>query len=317
LDLNRAFIQAACLLLGGISASGYAQPTYEQDMARQNQHAYEENMRAQQRRQDGQQGVPPPYQPRQAMKWVSSHGAVVAHMDASNYWAVTGARNFEVATSAALDLCRQAMGEGCMVLTEGRNGHFSIGIAPDGTVAAGFGGTPAGARSQMLEACTGLKGKCREEPFLVSLPWQEPMSWGALETQIADESFSRLQSIAPPNVTRRSHILLAMPKNYSADKSVWIASGSSWDDLKAKVLQACGSDTGVDCEIGIYASGSAVIVEFKTDTGEQYFRTALSAAGASKMVAEHCKKLDVRCTITAIRKTSDAIFERLPPTSPN
>jgi hypothetical protein len=318
--LNHLFRHSAFLLLGCIAASAFAQSTYEQDMARQNQHVYEENMRAQQQRQAEQQGAAPPYQPRQAMKWVSSHGAVVAHMDATNYWAVTGARNFDVATGAALDLCKQAMGEGCMVLADGRNGHFSIGIAQDGTVAAGFSGTPAGARSQMLEACNGPKGKCREESTLVSLPWQEPSSWGPIEAQIADESFSRLQSIAPPHIKWRSHVLLAFPKNYASDNSnsaIWIVSGASWDELESKVLKACSDDAGTDCEIGMYASGSAVIVEFKTDTGEEYFRIAPSAADASRTVTEHCKKLDVRCTITAIRKTSDAIFERLPPTSPN
>ena len=311
--MKRNSIKNIVLLSVVVSTSLSAQSTHEQDMARQNQHVYEENMRAQQRRQAEQQGAPPPYQPRQAMKWVSSHGAVVAHMDATNYWAVMGARSFDTATNAALKHCTEAMGAGCMVLVDGSNGHFSIGIASDGTVASGFGATLADARRQMREACA----ECREESSLVSLPWQEPLSWGAMEIQIADESFSRLQSVIPSHVKRRSHILLALPKNYSSDKpsgSIWIASGPSWDDLKSRLLQACGADAGNDCEIGMYVSGQAVIVEFRTDAGEEYFRTAESKGAANAMVARYCKSLNTHCSITKIHSiASGPQFGRLPP----
>lgn len=313
--------KAALFLLAGCAYafSASAQSTYEQDMARQSQHVYEENMRAQQQRQNGQQGLPPPNQPRQSMKWVSSHGAIVAHIDSSNYWAVMGARSFDAAYYLALDLCTKAMGDGCSAVAEGANGHFSVGITPDGAVATGFGNTAAEARNKMRENCAGFKRECREEPPLAALPWQEPASWGAMEAQIADESFARLRSVTPARVNRLSHVMLAFPKPYSPEEgaaTIWIGSGPSWDDLAARLLPACSADAGTECEIGMSVSGSSVIVEFRTETGEDLIRKATSKAAAPAMVAAHCKTLKLRCSITRIHSTTDdPKFERLLPVS--
>jgi hypothetical protein len=302
-----------------ISSVGYAQSTYEQDMARQGQHVYDENMRAQQQRQAGQQGAPPPYQPRQAMKWVSNHGAVAAHIDATNYWVATGARSFEDAGRLALDQCEQAMGPGCSLLIDGSNGQFAIGVASDGTIAVGFGGTPADARKGMRKTCEEYTRECLEEPFVSATPWLEPASWGALEAQIAEEVAPNIRFITPSRVQRRSHLLLALPKNYSEETgkgSIWIGAGPKWNDLGPKLLAACREDSGTECEIRMSVSGPSVIVEFRNGAGEDYIRTAASASAADAMVAEHCKTLSVVCTITKIHRTTDTQFGRLPPAVP-
>ncbi|WP_181883600.1 DUF4189 domain-containing protein [Sphingorhabdus pulchriflava] len=254
------------------------------------------------------------------MKWVSSYGAIVAHIDTSNYWAVMGARSFDAAYYAALDLCTKAMGDGCSAVAEGANGYFSIGITPDGSVATGFGNGATEARNKMRENCAGFKRECREEPPLAALPWQEPASWGAMEAQIADESFARPRSVTPAPLNRRSHVMLAFPKPYSPEEgaaTIWIASGPSWDDLAARLLPACRANAGTECEIGMSVSGSSVIVEFRTEAGEDLIRKATSKAAAPAMVADHCKTLNVRCSIIRIHSTTDdPKFERLPPAAP-
>lgn len=279
------WILTSSIALGSIS---YAQPSYEEDMARQ---------RAQERQimEDGaRQGAETAQQEYQAStphRWVSNHIAVAWHPDATDVWASWQHSEGKEAEAAALAACNAMMGQGCTIASSGYNSSIAVAQGPDGFLYVAWGEDKSKAKKNVLTQC--VRPNCViKHQFSVAAEW---LPVDAFMHHLPQDNYS------PKILEAYSYGLVGWPKASVDSKwqgKVWLVTGGkNFETTKKQLLDRCKKDTGVDCDIA-QTTGSTHLIQFvNNSTGLSSWAADFSKADAEKQMNKACKKTKDKCSL--------------------
>lgn len=275
-----------------LASIAYAQPSYEEDMARQ---------RAQERQimedgiRQGAEAAQPQYQDSTPHRWVSNHLAVSWHPDATDVWASWQHSEAKEAEAAALAACSAVMGSGCTIASSGYNSSIAIAQGPDGFLYVAWGEDKSKAKKNVLTQC--VRPNCTiKHLFAVEasyLPVDEFL-----------HHYPPSHSYSPKKIETYSYGIVGWPKSAVDPKwqgKVWLVTGGkNFEATKKQLLDRCKKDTGVDCDIS-QTTGNTHLIQFvNNSTGLISWAVDFSKSDAEKQMKNACKKTGDKCSLINI-----------------
>lgn len=281
--LNWIFVGSIALV-----SMAYAQPSYEEDMARQ---------RAQERQimedgiRQGAEAAQPQYQESTPHRWVSNHLAVVWHPDATDVWASWQHSEGKEAEAAALAACSADMGVGCTIASSGYNSSIAVAQGPDGFLYVAWGEDKDKSKKNVLKQCN--RPNCViKHLFSVEAEW---LPVDRFMVHLPQDNYS------PRNLGTYSYGMVGWPKAAVDSKwqgKVWLVTGGkNFEATKKQLLDRCKKDTGVDCDIS-QTTGNTHLIQFvNNSTGLISWAVDFSKSDAEKQMKNACKKTNDKCSL--------------------
>lgn len=229
-----------------------------------------------------QQPAPPRWLPEFFM-------AVAIHRDSSEIWATWGHKSDGSAKRAALKGCAQAMGEGCEI-AEAWSNLAEIAVVRD--VAGNL--WVKGADKESGRAKGLALAACRE------------VSTGCQDAGTVTNGTNKGQYFPAAPLTRRRFAIVAWPKKDPGpewrDKE-WLVSGmQGYSASEQAVLRRCQADSGIDCEVGKWDAGGALVL-VRDDLRQTSWLRITDSGIAKRRVDESCAE-GRRCAAAAIYDAS-------------
>lgn len=229
------------------------------------------------------------------MVWMDSYMAVVSHADASDGWIATGFGSFKAAEAAALGACTQAMGDGCTVGTEVRNGSVALARDESGGLWGNIGETADSAKRATLKSCREGGGKhCEIFRTAFATPWLEAVGGPSMDHPMV---------LAPEGDFRRSYGSVAWIDSKTIGgpwgSTVWVSTGRhKAEDSSSAAVAACEKASGEHCVDARTVSGGAITIATDT-TGALHIGSSAVYKTAAKDAESRCKEAKAECTVTA------------------
>lgn len=271
-----------------LTSIAYAQPSYEEDMARQ---------RAQERQimedgmNQGAQAAQDQYQDTTPHRWVSNHIALAWHPDATDVWASWQHDEAKAAEASALARCSAAMGPGCSIASSGYNSSIAVAQGPDGFLYVAWGEDKSKAKKNVLTQCA--RPNCViKHLFSVEAEW---LPVDRFMHHLPQDNYS------PKKLETYRYGMVGWPKTEVDAKwqgKVWLVTGGkNFDVSKKQLLDRCKKDTGVDCDIG-QTTGNTHLIQFvNNSTGLISWASDFSKADAEKQMKKACKQTKDKCSL--------------------
>jgi hypothetical protein len=281
--IHRIFFGAIAL-----TSIAYAQPSYEEDMARQ---------RAQERQimedgmQQGAAAAQEQYQDTTPHRWVSNHIAVAWHPEANDVWASWQHDEAKAAEATALAACNAVMRAGCTIASSGYNSSIAVAQNPDGFLYVAWGENKGKAKDNVLTQC--VRPNCAiKHLFSVEAEW---LPVDQFMYHLPQDNYS------PKTIETYRYGIVGWPKTAVDAKwqgKVWLVTGGKdFESTKKQFLDRCKKDTGVDCDIG-QTSGNTHLIQFvNNSTGLISWASDFSKADAEKQMKKACKKTGDKCSL--------------------
>jgi hypothetical protein len=258
-------------------------------------------------------------QPQQRqVEWIDSYASVVAHPDANDVWAVWNVTasqgGFDGANEIAMTACKAAMGDGCKVMDNARNGSVVVMRAHDGYFFASYGESFTQAEVNTYKLCRTNFFSCTNFRTITATPWKNDGFAGLHTPQLFDPAKNA------GGVPRNTHGAVALAKNAGAMAvaKAWMSGGNTTRaSAKAIVLKACEDDivkAGITgkCEVELIAANQTIIIA----TDENKVTRVASGDDLEdaewKMQVWQCRDTKLTCTtLTSFdaRKESNTVFD--------
>lgn len=269
-----------------------------------------------------------PQQPQQQQeqqpetKWIDSYASVVGHPDANDVWAAWNVRpeqgGFDGADSFAMNACKAAMGDGCNVMGNARNGSVVAMRTHAGYLSASDGETETQAEVNAYRWCRTNYYSCTNHRTVTAAPWKEYGNGGAGQGLNNAQSYDPSQKAG--GVPRNLHGAVAWAINAGsmAVAKVWVSGGNkTYEEAKAAVLKNCADDLAKaglagKCEVPLIAANQIIVVA----TDEK--KTTRVSSGDDLEAAEwslhvwQCRDNNLTCTTVAsfdARKEGNTSFD--------
>ncbi len=271
--------------------------------------------------------APQPQQPlqqapqRPGLQWVDAYLAVVGHPDAADVWAANNVSadqgGFDGARDIAINACKAAMGDGCVLLASARNGavvvmrtHLGYFLAWDG---ANLSPTIDGAQKW----CEANNYSCKYLHSFFSTPWEEVVTGGNRSRRNKMELYDPSQKQG--GVPRNFHGAISWGLNVGKplEDKIWASGGHKTKRAAiAAALTLCQNELTKSgskgkCETPRVAANS-VIIAAVDDTKINRTWSNIDFASAEKELLNQCAKLSRVCNIQVkfdTRKEGDESFE--------
>lgn len=294
-----------------MAAPAFAQPTYEEDIARQRaEEARIQQDWIQDEDDAAAAAAEDDYEPERRSyfppppRFADSHMAVAWNFDTSEVWATLGHRTGDEAEKAALSACNRIMGGGCMIGAHWINNSF-IAVAHDAyglPWVRGGANFSSVAESDALEYCRKNSVGCKVTQVYAYTPL--PLS--------APAGLDLTENHFPPGpIARHKFALVAWPESQPADRwrgSVWLSTGEqNWRQARDRLLAKCQADTGTPCTMGTTVA-NGVLVRYVNDKGVIFWVGAPDAAAASARVNKLCTN-GSRCWVVETTDTGTPRFK--------
>lgn len=227
--------------------------------------------------------------------WADNFVAVAWHPNASDVWAVSGARSDEEGKREALALCQAEMKDGCTIASAGSNGSIAIARSSDGLLWRGWGATPKKAKEEVLASCLKEGARCVHEKTFTGRPSMQLMG-------TFSPSWLLVRHVPPPGAPLRSRYgALAWVEDSDVrwDRTVWVSGGlDTVEEAEKASLVQCGKDSQLKCKIARWSS-NGIIILFRDDQDSLRVSGGLSESDANKAAKDVCKKAKRRCETLA------------------
>jgi Domain of unknown function (DUF4189) len=283
-----------------LGSTTYAQPSYEEDMARQR--AQERQIMEDGIRQGAEAAQQSEYQQSTPHRWVSNHIAVAWHPDVMDVWASWQQDSKQAAEADALGACTAYMGPGCTIASSGYNISIAVSQGPDGFLFVAWGETKAKAKKNSLDQC-GRPNCINKHLFSVEAAW--------LPVDEFMHHYPPLHTYFPQPKEKYRYGLVGWPKSVVDPKwqgKAWLITGSdNFESAKNKMLTKCKQDTGSDCDVFMTSGNTHLIQYLNNSTGIASWAVDFSKAEAEKQMTKACKKAKEKCSIL---NSYDAITPR-------
>ncbi len=239
--------------------------------------------------------------------WIDSYASVVGHPDANDIWAAWNVRpeqgGFEGADSFAMNACKAAMGDGCQVMDNVRNGSVVAMRTHAGYLSASYGETETQAEVNAYRWCRTNYYSCTSLRTVTAAPWKE--YGGAVQGSNNAQLYDPSQKAG--GVPRNLHGAVAWAVNAGsmAVAKVWVSGGNKTQaEAKAAVLKNCDAylaKAGLagKCEVPLIAANQIIVVA----TDEK--KTTRVSSGDDLEAAEwslhvwQCRDNNLTCTTVA------------------
>lgn len=276
--------------------SAIAQPTYEEDMARQraewqrNQDAYQQQIEAQ-NAADEEEYYHEQENSQPQIQYSKNNFALAFNKNYDAVWASWNHPNKSAAENAAVSACKKVTDGDCKVLRAAWNSSIALARANDGFFESGWGVTPYEAQEAALKNCGSRFCTIYKTYDFPGKPinniWSTPK-----RTSGIDDDFPK--NPAPLIFT----ILVAPKKNAPFEVSNRIWAGSGYRDFetgKNQLTNICKSKTTYDCEV-IMVSGNAPIgLYLKEETGSVRFIHGANYSVLEGEMNDQCQKENSNC----------------------
>jgi hypothetical protein len=266
------------------------------------------------------QQAPPQQAPQQ--QWVDGYAAVVGHIDANDFWAAFNVRQdqggFDGASNYALNACKAAMGDGCKVMDNARNGSIIIMRTHTGYLYANYGDTVALAKSEAEKWCAANNLTCTYFGSVTTAAWKEYAGSRIDKAEVYDPAKNN------GGVQRNLHGAVAWASDVAKplNKKGWVSGGNKTQaEAKNAALKLCQNDlakagSSGKCEVSI-AAANGVIIAATDDLGQFRYWSGVDFETAEKDLSARCKTVNQTCATQLrfdTRKKQDASFG-IPPVS--
>jgi hypothetical protein len=263
------------------------------EMARQQQDQMQEQ---QVQDSDSQRSI----QVRYADAWV----AVVWHQDATEVWATWNQRQEQTAVDSALSACTAVMGEGCTLGISGVNSSIAIARSNEGFLSLGWGAKPSMAQQEAKKNCEKVAPdlRCKIEQTFTASPF--PDASGLVD-------FSERQ-FPNQSVRRHRYVMIAMPKTQPKAawlNKVWLSAGPGFELSKARVLERCQADSGIECEVRQSTANNGALIQYKDASQLEYWQAGRSKDAVVQRMRDDCKSAGNTCELIALYDTAAVRFE--------
>jgi hypothetical protein len=266
--------------------------------------------------------APEQQQPQQPQaQWIDSFASVVGHPDANDIWAawnVTADQGgFTGADDFALNACKAAMGDGCRVINNVRNGALVVMRTHTGYLIAEYGETETQAEVNAYKWCRTHFYSCSNVRTITASPWKIDGFGGANRAQLFDPAKNE------GGVPRNSHGAVAWALNAGsmAVSKVWMSGGNKTQEgATAAALKSCEADLAkagitAKCELALIAANQIIIVAIDENKVARVSSGDDLEDAEWKMQVWQCRDTKLTCTtLTSFdaRKDITMAFE-IPP----
>jgi hypothetical protein len=244
----------------------------------------------------------PEQQQQSQAQWIDSYGSVVGHPDANDVWAVWNVRpeqgGFEGADAIAMEACKAAMGDGCKVMDNVRNGSLVVMRTHTGYLYASYGETFTQAEVNTYARCRTNFYSCTNVRSVAATPWQEYVRTDANYAQLFDPS--KNEGGVPRNV--HGAVAWALNSGSMATAKVWLSGGNTtYAGAKATVLKNCEDDiakAGITgkCEVALIAANQIISVATDENKVTRVSSGDDLADAEWKMQVWQCRDTKLTCT---------------------
>lgn len=228
--------------------------------------------------------------------WMDSYMAVAWHPDAADGWIASGFGSFDAAGAAALDACRQAMGDGCAVGTGVRDGSLALARDEGGALWGDIGENVRAAKKAALKSCRKGGGThCKVIRTATASPWPEVVGGPPMGNPMI---------LPPEGEFHREYGSVAWVDSKTTDgrwgSTVWVSTGRhKAEESAAAAVDACQTTSGRHCVVVRTVVDAALTIA--TDTADAlHIGSSRVYKTARKDAEKRCRKTKTECTVTAV-----------------
>lgn len=293
-------IKTSILVLFSIFASTYAiaQPTYQEDMARQqadwlrNQNAYHHQLEVQNAAAEEEYYREQEYSQPQ-IQYSKNYFAMATNINYDAIWASWNHSDENDAKDAVLKACKNATKSDCQIFQSARNSSITVARAPDGFFDSGWGRTPYEAQEAALKKCGSrfcTIYKTYDFPGKqIANSWVIPQ-----RTNGIDDDF-------PQNPARHQFTIGVKPKNdapFEISIKYWLGSGfKDFETGKRQLLDYCKSKTSYDCELTTVFSNVVTGFYINENTGSVRYVSGANSSIVENIMNDECRQKNANCHI--------------------
>ncbi len=288
-----SLISVSCVCLAN------AQPTYEEDMARQraewqrNQEAYQHQVEEQNAAEEEYYREEEERYSSPQIQYSKNHFAMATNKNYDEVWASWNHPNENAAKNAALKACKNATKSDCTLFYSAWNSSVAVARAPDGFFDAGWGRTPEEAQEAALKFCGSdfcTIYKTYDFPGKpVSNKWIAPQ-----RTNGIDDDF-------PINPMPHLFTIAVKPKEnapFDVTMKTWFGSGyRDFETGKKQLLDLCKSKTNFECEVMSASSNSITGFYLNENTGSVRYVSGANSSIVENIMDEDCAKNNSKCHV--------------------
>ncbi len=280
------------------STSAIAQPTYEEDMARQraewqrNQDAYQQQVESQNAADEEEYYQQQEYSQPQ-IQYSKNHFAMATNKNYDAIWASWNHPNENAARNAALKACKNATRSDCQIFHTAWNSSMAVARAPDGFFDSGWGRTPYEAQEAALKACGSRFCTIYKTYDFPGKPitnkWLTPQ-----RTSGIDDDF-------PNNPNPHLFTIGVKPKEgspFEVSMKTWFGSGfRDFETGKKQLLELCKSKTSYDCELTTVSSNSVTGFYMNGSTGSVRYVSGANSSIIKNIMDDDCRQTNANCNV--------------------
>ncbi len=269
-------------------------------------------------------------QPRQApqqapqrpgLQWVDAFLAVVGHPDAADVWAANNVSadqgGFDGARDIAMNACKAAMGDGCVLMGSVRNGAVVVMRTNLGYFLVWDGANLSPTIDGAQQWCEANSYSCKVFNSFFSTPWEEVVTGNTRASRNKLELYDPAKKQG--GVPRNLHGAISWGLNVGKplENKIWASGGHKTKAAAiAAALTLCQNDLAKasskgKCETPRVAANS-IIIAAVDDTKTNRTWSNIDLASAEKELLNQCAKLARVCNIQVrfdTRKIGEESFE--------